>query len=66
MDLLDLSALLELLAADLGMMFPIAGVDGLDGGTESVEVVQFSDSHNFCRLGPIDLAALIGSFRLHK
>ena len=34
----------NILMADLGMTFSIAGIDGLDEGTESVEVVWFTDS----------------------
>ena len=33
--------------ADLGVTFPVMGVDGLDEGAESVEVVRFADSGNF-------------------
>ena len=34
-------------AADFGVMFPVAGIDGLDEGAESVKVVQLADSCNF-------------------
>ena len=37
----------SILAADLGVTFPIAGIDGLDEGAESVEVVQFANSCDF-------------------
>ena len=33
--------------ADLGVTFPVTGIDGLDEGAESVEVVQFTDSGDF-------------------
>ena len=32
---------------DLGVMFPVTGVDGLDEGAESVEVVRFTYSGDF-------------------
>ena len=37
----------SVLMADLRVMFPLAGIDGLDEGVESVEVVQFANSCNF-------------------
>ena len=37
----------NVLAADLRVTFPIAGIDGLDKGAEPGEVVQFADSCNF-------------------
>ena len=33
--------------ADFRVMFPVAGIDRLDEGTEPVEVVQFANSCNF-------------------
>ena len=35
------------LTADLGVTFPVAGVDGLDKAVEPVEVVQFAESCYF-------------------
>ena len=36
-----------ILTADFRVMFPVAGLDGLDKGAESVEVVWFADSCDF-------------------
>ena len=37
----------SIFVADLGVTFPVVGVDGLDEGAELVEVVWFADSCDF-------------------
>ena len=51
----------SVLAADLGVMFPVVDINGLDEGVELVEVVQFADSCDFildvARKSIVELAA---------